>query len=83
MADDRRQEDLDEDLAAELQERMRLVQTERTYTLDEMRERTRQRLTQLNSLNELMKIEPDRKLVVGPSYIRRFVRISDRSLFAY
>jgi hypothetical protein len=56
MADDRCPEDLEEDLAAELQERLRLVQTERTYTLDEMRGRTQQRLTQLNSLNELMKV---------------------------
>ena len=52
--DKRTPEELEEDLAAELHERIRKAITGRTYTLEQMRARTHQRLTELNSLKTLM-----------------------------
>jgi hypothetical protein len=48
--DDRTPEELEEDLAAESHERIRLAITGKTYTLEEVLERSKQRLTELSAL---------------------------------
>ena len=46
---------LDADRTAELLERVRQAELEPTYSLEESRERSLRRLTELNSLNQLTK----------------------------
>jgi hypothetical protein len=50
--DDRTPEELEEDLGAELQERIRLAITGKTYTLEEVLERSKQRRTELSALTQ-------------------------------
>jgi len=56
--DDRTPEELEDDLAAELQERIRLSFIEPTYTLEQVLERSQRPRTELRLLNELTKTTP-------------------------
>ena len=51
--DDRTPEELEDDLAAELQERIRLSFIEPTYTLEQVLERSQRRRTELRTLKKL------------------------------